>query len=243
MNKNLKTVDTLRERERERNALKNKKERAITLIALVITIVILIILAGVLVNLSIGDNGLFTRAKTAKEMYTNAQDYEETEIAKMSNQIDGYLESSPKKTLLLNSNQQEGIKVQHYTSYPIDDTTTYELFDGSTNTPITTNYYIGTLFGKDTSTNSILIEFPHKVLFDSYHLESGSDISKFGVGVVDSTNIWGSNDGENYFLIASEWINDKYESYRSEKYQYYKIFIYGDTEWISVTEVNFKYYD
>ena len=41
--------------------MKNKREKVkgITLIALVITIVILIILAGVLISLTIGNNGLF----------------------------------------------------------------------------------------------------------------------------------------------------------------------------------------
>ena len=38
---------------------KVKDMKAITLIALVITIVILIILAGVLINISLGNNGLF----------------------------------------------------------------------------------------------------------------------------------------------------------------------------------------
>ena len=85
-NKNHKTIDTLR----ESNTLKKEKERAITLIALVITIVVLIILAGVLINISLGNNGLFNKAKTAKEMYTNAQNYEETEIEKMTNNIDSH---------------------------------------------------------------------------------------------------------------------------------------------------------
>lgn len=71
---------------------KLKDMKAITLIALVITIVVLIILAGVLINISLGNNGLFNKAKTAKEMYTNAQNYEEIEIAKMTNQIDGYVD-------------------------------------------------------------------------------------------------------------------------------------------------------
>ena len=43
-----------------------KKERAITLITLVITIILLIILAGVAINLAVGQNGLFKRAKEAK---------------------------------------------------------------------------------------------------------------------------------------------------------------------------------
>ena len=65
-----------------------KGKKAITLIALVITIVILIILAGVLVSITLGNNGLFDKAKLGKELYANAQDYEETEIAKKANEID-----------------------------------------------------------------------------------------------------------------------------------------------------------
>ena len=67
-----------------------KNNKAITLIALIITIVILIILAGVAISLTLGNNGLFNKAKEAKEKYTNAQDYEETEVAKMTNQIQEY---------------------------------------------------------------------------------------------------------------------------------------------------------
>ena len=59
---NVKTIETLR----ESYNLKNKKEKAITLIALVITIVILIILAGVLINISLGNNGLFRQGKNCK---------------------------------------------------------------------------------------------------------------------------------------------------------------------------------
>ena len=54
------------------------------------TIVVLIILATVAIQLSLGNNGIFNRAKTAKEQYQNAQDYEETEIEKITNNIDSY---------------------------------------------------------------------------------------------------------------------------------------------------------
>ena len=46
------------------------ENKAITLIALVITIIVLIILAGVTINLTLGQNGLFTRAKQASEDLT-----------------------------------------------------------------------------------------------------------------------------------------------------------------------------
>lgn len=45
----------------------NNYDKAITLISLVITIILLIILAGISINLSIGENGLLNKAKYAKE--------------------------------------------------------------------------------------------------------------------------------------------------------------------------------
>lgn len=66
------------------------KNKGITLVALVITIVVLIILAAVAINLSLGNNGIFNRAKTAKEQYSNEQSFEDREIATISNSIDKY---------------------------------------------------------------------------------------------------------------------------------------------------------
>ena len=71
-----------------------REKTGISLIALIVTIVILIILAGVLINISLGNNRLFNKAKTAKEMYTNAQEYEQTQIAKTSNEIDSYVDGN-----------------------------------------------------------------------------------------------------------------------------------------------------
>ena len=69
----------------------SKKENlGITLIALVITIVVLIILATVVINLSLGQNGVFNKAKIASQEYKNAQDYEQEKIAKYDNEIDQY---------------------------------------------------------------------------------------------------------------------------------------------------------
>lgn len=48
------------------------REKGITLIALVITIIVLIILAGVAISLTLGNNGIFQKAKEAKEK-TNKQ--------------------------------------------------------------------------------------------------------------------------------------------------------------------------
>ena len=49
-----------------------KNNKAITLIALVITIVILLILAAIMINITLGENGLFTKAKLGSKKMTNA---------------------------------------------------------------------------------------------------------------------------------------------------------------------------
>ena len=73
----------------------SKKENlGITLIALVITIVVLIILATVAINLSLGNNGILNRARTATEQHQNAQSQEEIDVAKVTNEIDSYVDGN-----------------------------------------------------------------------------------------------------------------------------------------------------
>ena len=57
--------------------------------------------------------GYFGRAKTAKEMYTNAQEYEDTQIAKVSNEIDSYV-----------GNNRE-LKIQEVEAYVFGGITSY----------------------------------------------------------------------------------------------------------------------
>ena len=49
--------------------MKTNKENGITLVALIITIIILLILAGITINLLIGENGLIKRATEAAKKY------------------------------------------------------------------------------------------------------------------------------------------------------------------------------
>ena len=60
---------------------KQRKTEAITLIALVITIVVLLILAGIVFNLTIGQNGIMTRAAEAREQMKIAEGKEKIELA------------------------------------------------------------------------------------------------------------------------------------------------------------------
>ena len=57
-----------------------KSSKGITLIALVITIIVLLILAGVAINLTIGDNGLFKRVENAAETWELAEANEQKEM-------------------------------------------------------------------------------------------------------------------------------------------------------------------
>ena len=71
--------------------------KGITLISLIITIILLIILAGVGINLSLGENGIFNRAKYAKEKYINAQTSEEEQLKELYKEL-GLLGELPENT-------------------------------------------------------------------------------------------------------------------------------------------------
>ena len=65
-----------------------RKQRGITLVALVVTIVVLIILAGISISLLLGDNGIITKAKMAKENMEIAKVEEEKELNELYEQIE-----------------------------------------------------------------------------------------------------------------------------------------------------------
>ncbi len=64
------------------------KNKGITLIALVITIVLLIILAGITINIGLGENGLFARAKEARNKYLTAEREEEIALNELYKQLE-----------------------------------------------------------------------------------------------------------------------------------------------------------
>ena len=65
-----------------------KNNKGITLVALVVTIIVLIILAGISINLVLGDNGIITIAKKAKENTELAKIQEETELNELYTQLE-----------------------------------------------------------------------------------------------------------------------------------------------------------
>ena len=64
---------------------------AITLIALIITIIVLLILAGVTLNMVMGENGIIKKAQLAKEKTNEAQEQENKTLNEYENKINDVL--------------------------------------------------------------------------------------------------------------------------------------------------------
>ena len=86
------------QKEREDKEMK-KQENGITLIALVVTIIVLLILAGVAINLSISNNGLFKRAQTTKTETRAATVEEAKNIWRATKETDKFASNEEAETL------------------------------------------------------------------------------------------------------------------------------------------------
>lgn len=69
-----------------------KEQKGITLVALVITIIILLILAGISIATLTGENGLFKRAKDAKNNTVDAQNTENTALNSYTDAMNNVLD-------------------------------------------------------------------------------------------------------------------------------------------------------
>ena len=74
-----------------------KKEKGITLVALVVTIVVLLILAGVSINLVLGENGLINKAKEAKIRTMEEQENTLNGMNSLSDEIEHAINENEKK--------------------------------------------------------------------------------------------------------------------------------------------------
>ena len=90
-----------------KNKLKNNK--GITLVALVVTIVVLLILAGVSINLVVGQNGIIKKAQNAKKDYEQAKLNEQEDLGEMDSWMNdqlGILEQVDKGVLVEGKNKK-----------------------------------------------------------------------------------------------------------------------------------------
>ncbi len=71
-----------------------KKNKGITLVALVVTIVVLLILAGVSINLVLGDNGIITKAKEAQRKSAEASQNDLISMNELAQQLEEQINGS-----------------------------------------------------------------------------------------------------------------------------------------------------
>ena len=65
-----------------------KSNKGITLVALVITIIVLLILAGVVISMTLGNEGLITKSQNAVDKYSAAAGNEQNVLNDVENTFD-----------------------------------------------------------------------------------------------------------------------------------------------------------
>ena len=108
---------------------RKKNQRGITLIALVVTIIVLIILAGVSINMIVGDNGLLTRAQDAADIYEQASINEQSALDSLEEIMNGYLndDNQGEKTLVEMYDSGE-LNIGDYVDYKNPTTGSYTAY-------------------------------------------------------------------------------------------------------------------
>ena len=71
-----------------------KTKKGITLVSLVITIIVLLILAGITINLTIGEDGIIRRAQEAGKNYMDASENEKLQLGQFMNEMDNIIGDS-----------------------------------------------------------------------------------------------------------------------------------------------------
>ena len=140
-----------------------KSIKGITIISLVITIIVLLILSGVSINLSLGQEGIFKKAKNATEKYANASNNEIKEINNFSNTIENYIND------YMNENEEDK---------PIKVESTLDLVNGEEKTNTEVNDSLG---NKVVVPAGFKIINPEKNVTDGIiiqDVQAGDDISK-----------------------------------------------------------------
>ena len=97
-----------------------KTEKGITLVALVVTIVVLLILAGVSINLVLGNNGIIAKAKEAQRKSAEASENDLKGMNALTEEMNNALGEKPKVDL-------SKYKIGDYVNYTYDTAENYVL--------------------------------------------------------------------------------------------------------------------
>ena len=183
--------------------MKTKEMKGITLVALVVTIVVLLILAGVSINLVLGDNGIITKAKEAQRKSAEASQNDLIAMNELAQALEGSLsgnnggsssgEDEPTAKTLVEAYDAGELKIGDYVNYvPVA---------GKTYTSVTNeNGWADQTYTVDTSTTWRVLgkEDDHILLI------SGSPIKK-NINA-SSTNDW-DKDPYLYMKGAYSYVN------------------------------------
>ena len=113
-------------REESKENMKNTREKitkhksGITLIALVVTIVVLLILAGVSINLVLGNNGIIAKAKDAETKSAEASQNDLKGMNALTEEMNNALGEKPKV-------EQSKYKIGDYVNYTYDPAENYKI--------------------------------------------------------------------------------------------------------------------
>ncbi len=100
--------------------MKTKEMKGITLVALVVTIVVLLILAGVSINLVLGNNGIIAKAKEAETKSAEASQNDLKGMNALTEEMNNALGEKPKVDL-------SKYKIGDYVNYTYDSAGSYSL--------------------------------------------------------------------------------------------------------------------
>ena len=185
------------------NCIKRNNE-GITLIALIVTIVVMIVIAGVSINMTIGENGIFTKAVKAKEMQETAEIKEKFELKQAEARI---------------ALGGESLTLENYLKYlvdqgMIDESDIEDTADSNIKTILVDNKYIYTVVKKDDG--SIGLEYEGKtgkLLPKIKSVNTKSTTSSIEVKV-DATRVDG---GEYRFYIKDVASGEDYKKKETNK--------------------------
>ena len=93
-----------------------KKQKGITLVALVVTIVVLLIIAGVSINLVLGDNGIVKKAQEAKRKSGEASQNDLTSMNELAKELEDVIDGTGN-----NDNESKFMKENTKVTYPDGD--------------------------------------------------------------------------------------------------------------------------
>lgn len=200
----------------------NKQSKGITLVVLVVTIVVLLILAGVSINMVLGDNGIITKAKEAVERTARTQESVEIEMNELARQLESTIgEDTTKVKTLVQAFDDGDIKIGDYVDYkPVA---------GKTYTSVTNeNGWADQTYTVDTNTTWRVLgkENGQILLISGNPIKKNMDTS--------STNDW---DKDPYLYMKGAYI---YENGVSELNKICSIYSnnYGTARSITIEDVN-----